>query len=55
MRRVLISIALGAVAGASAAAPLRVVTTLPAYSSIAQFVGGGRVEARSIARGDEDD
>jgi ABC-type Zn uptake system ZnuABC Zn-binding protein ZnuA len=43
------------VLGASAwALPVKVVTTLPAYASIAQFVGGDRVEAQSISRGDED-
>lgn len=36
------------------AAPLKVVTTLPAYASIAQAVGGARVQAQSISRGDED-
>jgi zinc/manganese transport system substrate-binding protein len=41
--------------GASAwAAPVQVVTTLPAYASIAQFIGGERVQAQSISRGDED-
>ena len=41
--------------GASAwAAPVKVVTTLPAYASIAQFLGGDRVQAQSISRGDED-
>lgn len=37
-----------------AAAPLKVVTTLPAYASIAQAVGGDKVQAFSISRGDED-
>src|SRR6185436_5294723 len=36
------------------AAPVKVVTTLPAYASIAQFLGGDRVQAQSISRGDED-
>ena len=36
------------------AAALKVVTTLPAYASIAQYVGGDRVEAAAISRGDED-
>jgi ABC-type Zn uptake system ZnuABC Zn-binding protein ZnuA len=36
------------------AAPVKVVTTLPAYASIAQAVGGERVQAQSISRGDED-
>jgi len=48
----LLALALG---GTSAwAAPIQVVTTLPAYASIAQFVGGDRVQAQSISRGDED-
>lgn len=48
-------LALGAAASAvSAAVPVKVVTTLPAYASIAQFVGGDRVQAQSISRGDED-
>lgn len=41
-------------AGTAAAAPLKIVTTLPVYASIAREVGGGRVEANSISRGDED-
>ncbi|HEX7183274.1 MAG TPA: metal ABC transporter substrate-binding protein [Thermoanaerobaculia bacterium] len=44
-----------ALGGATAwAAPVKVVTTLPAYASIAKFVGGDRVQAQSISRGDED-
>jgi zinc/manganese transport system substrate-binding protein len=39
---------------AASAAPVRVVTTLPAYASIAQAVGGANVQAQSISRGDED-
>jgi zinc/manganese transport system substrate-binding protein len=39
---------------AGSAAPLKVVTTLPAYASIAQAVGGDKVQAFSISRGDED-
>ena len=39
---------------ARAEGPIRVVTTLPAYASIARFVGGDRVEVQSISRGDED-
>jgi zinc/manganese transport system substrate-binding protein len=50
---VLAAVGAGAVSPA-AAAPIKVVTTLPAYASIAQFVGGDKVEARSISRGDED-
>ena len=41
-------------AGTVVAAPVRVVTTIPVYASIAELVGGDRVEARSISRGDED-
>ncbi len=41
-------------AAADAAAPIEIVTTLPAYAAIAQAVGGDRVTARSISRGDED-
>jgi ABC-type Zn uptake system ZnuABC Zn-binding protein ZnuA len=37
-----------------AAATVEVVTTLPAYASIAGEVGGERVNASSISRGDED-
>lgn len=43
-----------AVSATAWAAPVKVVTTLPAYASIAQFVGGERVQAQSISRGDED-
>lgn len=39
---------------APAGAQVQVVTTLPAYASIAQFVGGDRVTAQAISRGDED-
>lgn len=39
---------------AAAVAAVQVVTTLPSYASIAQLVGGDRVEAQSISRGDED-
>ena len=48
------------VLGALALAPLpanavvKVVTTLSSYASIAQSVGGDRVEVHSISRGDED-
>jgi ABC-type Zn uptake system ZnuABC Zn-binding protein ZnuA len=55
MRRLpilLILVALGA--GAAVAEPVRVVTTLPVYASIAELVGADRVQARSISRGDED-
>jgi ABC-type Zn uptake system ZnuABC Zn-binding protein ZnuA len=41
-------------AAPAAAAPVEVVTTLSPYAAIAREVGGDRVRARSIARGDED-
>jgi len=41
-------------AGADVREPVRVVTTLPVYASIAELVGGDRIEVRSISRGDED-
>jgi len=44
---------IGSTAGAWAV-PVKIVTTLPAYASIAQSVGGDRVQAQSISRGDED-
>lgn len=43
-----------AVGSAPARAELQVVATLPAYASIAQFVGGDRVTVQAISRGDED-
>ncbi|HEX6199808.1 MAG TPA: metal ABC transporter substrate-binding protein [Thermoanaerobaculia bacterium] len=43
-----------AAAAAPAAAQVRVVTTLPAYASIAKAVGGDRVEVAAIASGGED-
>ncbi len=49
----LLALAFGS-AGAAWSAPVQVVTTLPAYASIAQFVGGDRVAVQSISRGDED-
>ncbi len=47
-------LALLALAPAAARAELQVVTTLPAYAAIAQYVGGERVTAHAISRGDED-
>lgn len=41
-------------AGAARAAPVNVVATLSVYASIAAEVGGDRVQAAAIARGDED-
>jgi ABC-type Zn uptake system ZnuABC Zn-binding protein ZnuA len=49
-----LSLALAAGALPAAAAPIKVVSTLPAYASIAQAVGGTRVQSLSISRGDED-
>lgn len=57
MRRILPHILsiLGLIAPAAAlAAPVKVVATLPAYASIAQSVGGDRVQAFSISKGNED-
>ena len=42
------------IAGTASAVPVKVVTTLPAYASIAQAVGGDRVQASSISKGNED-
>ena len=39
---------------AASAAPIKVVTTLPAYASIASAVGGDKVQAASISGGSED-
>ncbi len=38
----------------SGATRVQVVTTLPVYAAIAQYVGGDRVAAQAISRGDED-
>ncbi len=38
----------------AAAAPLRVVTTLPDYAFLAKQIGGDRVEVQAIVRGDQD-
>jgi zinc/manganese transport system substrate-binding protein len=57
MRRILTHILsiLALIAPAAAlAAPIKVVATLPAYASIAQAVGGDRVQAFSISKGNED-
>lgn len=57
MRRILIHIVplLGLITPAAVlAAPIKVVATLPAYASIAQAVGGDRVQAFSISKGNED-
>ncbi len=39
---------------APATATVEVVTTLPTYASVAAEIGGDRINARSISRGDED-
>ncbi len=44
----------GPLAAQSGSKKVQVVTTLPAYAAIAQFVGGDRVVAEAISRGDED-
>jgi zinc/manganese transport system substrate-binding protein len=49
-----IVLVLVAVAPLPANAAVKVVTTLSSYASIAEFVGGDRVEVHSISRGDED-
>jgi zinc/manganese transport system substrate-binding protein len=57
MRRILthiVSILALIVPAAALAAPVKVVATLPAYASIAQAVGGDRVQAFSISKGNED-
>jgi ABC-type Zn uptake system ZnuABC Zn-binding protein ZnuA len=55
MKKSLLLILLAAlVAARPATAAVQVVTTLPAYAAIAQFLGGDRVDARAISRGDED-
>ena len=38
----------------AAVKPLRVVTTLPDYASIAKTIGGGRVEVQAIVKGGQD-
>lgn len=50
----LAALAVAASSGPATAAPIKVVSTLPAYASIAQAIGGARVQALSISRGDED-
>jgi ABC-type Zn uptake system ZnuABC Zn-binding protein ZnuA len=56
MRRVTALLLPLLLAGATVAAAtqLEVVTTLPAYATIAKAIGGDLVTARSISRGDED-
>ena len=49
-----IAIALLGMAPLSLQAEIKVVTTLSSYASIAERVGGERVEVHSISRGDED-
>ena len=54
MTRHALTFLLLALAAHPSPATVKVVTTLPAYAAIAQFVGGARVDARAISRGDED-
>ncbi len=54
MRHALLFSILIAGASTAAAEPVHVVSSLPVYASIAELVGGERVEVSSIARGDED-
>ena len=49
-----ILLSLAALAPSPAQTAVKVVTTLSSYASIAQHVGGDRVEVHSISRGDED-
>jgi ABC-type Zn uptake system ZnuABC Zn-binding protein ZnuA len=50
----ILGLVLGIALPTPAAAAVEVVTTLPAYASIAKAVGGDRVEVAAIASGDED-
>ncbi|MDH3744327.1 MAG: metal ABC transporter substrate-binding protein [Acidobacteriota bacterium] len=52
--RFLLPALLALMSPAAGSATLQVVTTLPAYAAIAQYLGGDLVEARAISRGDED-
>lgn len=54
MKRLILAALVLPTMAAPLAAKMNVVTTLPAYASIAQAVGGDRVEASAISRGDED-
>jgi ABC-type Zn uptake system ZnuABC Zn-binding protein ZnuA len=54
MRRTPFIAALALLPAAALASPLKVVTTLPAYASIASAVGGAGVEVSSISLPDED-
>ena len=54
MKRLTTLVVVSWLAASPMLAAVRVVTTLPAYAAIAQFVGGDRVEAQAISRGDED-
>ena len=49
-----IALGLVALAPLPASGAVKVVTTLSSYASIAELVGGDRVEVHSISRGDED-
>lgn len=54
MLAVLVAAALCQSGQASAAEKLRVVTTLPDYKSLVEFIGGERVEVEAIVQGDQD-
>jgi ABC-type Zn uptake system ZnuABC Zn-binding protein ZnuA len=54
MNRTLLILILSLLVSQPIVATVQVVTTLPAYAAIAQFVGGDRVEVMAISRGDED-
>lgn len=55
--RTLLALALGALAGAASSAraePIKVVTSIESFASLARSVGGSRVEVTSVARGYQD-
>ncbi|HVS01344.1 MAG TPA: metal ABC transporter substrate-binding protein [Thermoanaerobaculia bacterium] len=54
MLRFVVTLALAALSARAVAAPVKVVTTLPTYASIAEAVGGERVTAAAISGPDED-
>ena len=55
MKKILLLLLLlaASVATPPVAAAVSVVTTLPAYAAIAQFVGGNRVEAQAMVRSED--
>jgi len=50
----LVVLAMGAACQARSEEKLRVVTSLPDYKSLAEFIGGERVEVEAIVQGDQD-